>query len=308
MYHHDRRKNARGQAVVVLLAVLSFAVAGAGLGLWIGQYADPYPVSDHYSVLVRATPSPVPDSQAHINAIAARLGALQAELLRLNALGARLAGMSGLAPEEFDFANPPPQGGPELGPVRDYTIKELASELGGVVDLIRDRQRQLDRLEDRLEGLGASRRLSAQSAPAGWPVRSGYLSSPFGFRIHPTKKVRIFHEGVDLASPAGTPINAVADGIVTFSGRRNGYGKVIDIRHGNGFLTRYAHNAANLVKEGQQVRQGQKIATVGATGTATGPHLHFEVRQSGQAIDPMPYLETSRRALLVSNLADAPRF
>ncbi|WP_295405477.1 M23 family metallopeptidase [uncultured Thiocystis sp.] len=303
MYHHDRIKHVRGQAVVVLLAVLSFTLAGAGLGFWIAQYATPdavadasYPVLDFAQTRPRTTAEDVspPVDQEDVNVIAARLGEMQAELLRLNALGERLVRMSGLDPEEFDFDNPPPQGGPELGPVNDYTIKEIASELGGVAEMIQDRQRKLDVIGEVI----VNKDLTARETPSSWPVRSGYITSRFGFRIHPTKNVRIFHEGVDIASPRGTPILAAADGVVTFSGRRNGYGQVIDIRHRDGLVTRYAHNHKNLVQEGQMVGQGQKIATVGSTGVATGPHLHFEVRKGGKAVNPMPYLgDTPARTL-----------
>ena len=309
MNHHDRINNARGQAVVLLLAVLTFLCAGAGLGFWIGRYADlragaggpqPDPVAAHASAPVMLDAAPRPD--ADVDAIAVRLGQMQAELLRLNALGERLVRMSGLDPEEFDFIHPPPQGGPELGPVRDYTIKELASELSGVIDLIQDRQRKLDIIKDVI----VNRDLTAQSLPSTWPVRSGYISSRFGFRIHPTRKGRIFHEGVDISSPRGSPIMAVADGVVTFSGRRNGYGRVVDILHGNGLVTRYAHNTANLVEEGQMVRQGQEIATVGSSGTATGPHVHFEVLKDDRALDPIPYLDDAPVSTLAGNTRRTP--
>jgi murein DD-endopeptidase MepM/ murein hydrolase activator NlpD len=194
--------------------------------------------------------------------------------------------MSGLNPEEFDFQSPPPQGGPDEGsPVQDYTIQEIASELGSVVSLLKDRKRKLEILEEAI----MEKDLTVQSVPSGWPVRSGYITSNYGMRVHPTKRRRIFHEGVDFAAPRGTPIVAVADGVVIYSGTRSGYGRVVDIRHVNGLVTRYAHNQANLVQEGQRVRQGQKIATVGSTGTATGPHVHFEVLKNGQHQNPLRY-------------------
>ena len=202
--------------------------------------------------------------------------------MRLNALGERLVRMSGLNPQEFDFQNPPPQGGPEDGPAQDYTIKEIASELGSVVGLLKDRKRKLEILEEAI----MERDLTAQSVPSGWPVRAGYITSNYGFRIHPTRHRRLFHQGIDFAAPRGTPIVAVADGVVTFVGRRRGYGQMVEIRHVNGYTTRYAHNQSNLVDEGQQVRRGQKIGTVGATGTATGPHVHFEVLKDGLNVNP----------------------
>ena len=153
----------------------------------------------------------------------------------------------------------------------------------------------------------ADRQLTMQSAPSGWPVRAGYISSEYGFRIHPTRKARIFHEGIDFASKHGSPVMAVAAGVVVFSGRRNGYGRVVDIRHANGLITRYAHNSANLVEEGDPVRQGQQIARVGSSGTATGPHVHFEVLRGGRAVDPMPYLDVLPRLAQTGDFSSALR-
>jgi hypothetical protein len=309
MHHLDRRKNVRGQAVVALLAVLMFAIAGGGIGFWIGRYADLPSLALTFPTPVPAvfdTSDPIPpsaeSSSPDLDALTARLGDMQAELIRLNALGERLVQMSGLNPDEFDFQNPPPQGGPDDdSPVRDYTIREIASELGGVVSLLKDRKRKLEILEEAI----MEKDLTAQSVPSGWPVRTGYITSNYGMRVHPTKHRRIFHQGVDFAAPRGTPIIAVADGLVVFSGKRSGYGRMVDIRHVNGLVTRYAHNQANLVQEGQRVRQGQKIATVGSSGTATGPHVHFEVLKNGQHQNPIRYAgsKTPRSAEIAADIA-----
>ncbi|EGV32053.1 Peptidase M23 [Thiorhodococcus drewsii AZ1] len=319
MLHLDRSKAVRGQAVVTLLAVLSFTMAGAGLGFWLGKYSGHLPFASTSLSEFAFLPAvsgisgssagvPLPASSAQpalqgageVDLMAARLGEMQAEVMRLNALGERLVQMSGLDPAEFDFESPPPQGGAETGPVRDYTIKELANELSGMVDLVQDRQRKLEVLE----GVILDKKLSAKAFPAGWPVHSGYISSRYGFRIHPIRKTRIFHEGIDLASPRGTSIVAVADGVVTFSGRKGGYGRMIEIRHLDGMVTRYAHNSRNLVKKGQLVHQGEKIASVGSSGAATGPHVHFEVLKDGKNVDPMPYLKAGPRRFVAENTAD----
>lgn len=120
-----------------------------------------------------------------------------------------------------------------------------------------------------------------------WPVQ-GRLTSPFGPRN------KSFHDGIDLAAPIGTPILAAAAGEVIFSGVLRGYGKVVIIRHRNGYATVYAHNRVNLVKEGQIVRRGQRVAKLGRTGRVTGPHLHFEIRRSNLARNPLPYLPRTR--------------
>jgi murein DD-endopeptidase MepM/ murein hydrolase activator NlpD len=202
--------------------------------------------------------------------------------------------MSGLDPQEFDFQGPPPQGGPEDGVVRDYTIKELADELSSVVSMVQDRQRKLDIIQ----GVIVEKSVAAQALPSGWPVRAGYVSSNYGFRIHPIRHRRMFHEGVDLACRRGAPISTVADGVVVFSGTKRGYGRVVDILHLDGLVTRYAHNSTNLVTEGEMVRQGDVIGTVGSSGSATGPHVHFEVRRGNRAVNPMPYLSAPGRASL----------
>lgn len=295
MPHIARKKTQRGQTLVMLSAVSSFALAGVGFGFWIGDRTSaPDPAS---IVMDPVSVNPSVTDSGDIGAIAARLGEMHAELLRINALGERLVQVSGLDPDEFDFVNAPPRGGPETGMARDYTIKELADELSTLVVLVQDRERKLDRLADQI--LEQKPRV-ASAQLSGWPVRSGYISSPYGFRVHPVRNSRQFHEGVDFATKRGAPILAVADGLVVFSGRRNGYGNLVDIRHRDGLVTRYAHNSANLVREGELIRQGQQIATVGSTGTATGPHVHFEVIRNGRVVDPMPYLRTQPTQRLAS--------
>jgi len=288
------------------LSVAIVMLAGAGLGVWTASQAPQGILalaertsSDTFSSppppsLPALSSAPLPSASppaTDVDILVARLGEMQSELLRLNALGERLVKMSGLDADEFDFSAPPPQGGPGDGPVRDYTIKELVSELGNMMELVEERSRKLEHLEVSL----SRRSLGAAAVAPSWPVRSGYISSPYGYRIHPVRKTRLFHSGVDFATKRGSPILAVADGVVDFSGWRNGYGRVIDIRHANGLVTRYAHNDANLVQLGQRVRKGQEIAKVGSTGMATGAHLHFEVLRFGETQDPLQYLGSTPR-------------
>ena len=282
---------------------------GGGIGFWIGRYADLpslalTPITPVPAVIDPSDPTPLPaeTSSADLDALTARLGDMQAELIRLNALGERLVEMSGLNPDEFDFQNAPPQGGPDDGSlVHDYTIREIASELGGVVSLLKDRKRKLEILEEAI----MEKDLTAHAVPSGWPVRTGYITSNYGMRVHPTKHRRIFHQGVDFAAPRGTPIVAVADGLVVFTGKRSGYGNMVEIRHVDGLVTRYAHNQSNLVQEGQRVRQGQKIAAVGSTGTATGPHVHFEVLKNGEHQNPIRFAgnKAPRSAEIAADIA-----
>lgn len=282
MYHLDRRKAVRGQAVVAFSAVMLSAVVGGGAGFWLGTRSD-WPQG---GVAIQAgNTAPAQSDAREIESVASKVGAMEAELMRLNAVGERLVDMAGLNPQEFDFKNPPPQGGPEEAAARDYTIKEIASELGSVVSLLKDRKRKLEILEEAIDG----RDLTAKAVPAGWPVRSGYITSNYGMRVHPIRRRVHFHSGVDFAAPHGSPVVAVADGVVTFSGWRSGYGNLIEVRHGGGYSTRYGHNSRNGVVEGQKVRRGETIAAVGATGTATGPHVHFEVLKNGEHTNPMAF-------------------
>lgn len=132
--------------------------------------------------------------------------------------------------------------------------------------------------------------LGRHAIPSGWPVRSGYITSWFGYRMHPILKKYHLHSGVDFAGKRGTPIFATADGVVIFSGSESGYGRIVKIRHMNGLVTCYAHNQKNLVKKGSLVKKGQIIAKLGSSGRSTGPHVHFEVRRHGKATNPMRYV------------------
>lgn len=125
-----------------------------------------------------------------------------------------------------------------------------------------------------------------------WPV-TGPISSYYGYRTSPGGIGSTFHEGVDIAGDYGTPISATAAGTVTKAGWVGGYGYLVEVRHADGIVTRYGHNSAVLVYEGQHVDQGSMIALMGSTGNSTGPHCHYEVRIHGEAVDPMYFLPQS---------------
>jgi murein DD-endopeptidase MepM/ murein hydrolase activator NlpD len=124
-----------------------------------------------------------------------------------------------------------------------------------------------------------------QELPESWPVNYGYISSFFGKR-----SAKRMHKGIDIVAPPNTPIFAIAAGVVEAEGSLRGYGKYIDILHNNGLISRYAHNSENMVKKGEFVERGERIALVGATGNTRTTHVHFELRDNGVAIDPLPYL------------------
>jgi murein DD-endopeptidase MepM/ murein hydrolase activator NlpD len=139
-----------------------------------------------------------------------------------------------------------------------------------------------------------NRNLQAEVKPAGRPITRGWLSSYFGSRTDPFTGRRAHHSGIDFAGKMGSDIVVVAAGVVTFSGRRSGYGNLVEVNHGNGYVTRYGHCSKNLVKVGTTVKKGQVIAKMGTSGRSTGPHVHFEVLYNGRAVDPKRYIHASR--------------
>jgi murein DD-endopeptidase MepM/ murein hydrolase activator NlpD len=227
------------------------------------------------------------NTEKSIDAMAGRLSMLQGYVMRLDALGSRLAVMANLDDIEFGVENPPGIG----GPVADsgealLSMSDLLSTFNEMEYVLKDRSEKLTAMESML----INRTLQEETSPGGKPSLGGYLSSLFGYRTDPMSGKREFHEGLDFSGKVGTPVVAVAAGIVTWSGLHTGYGNLIEISHGNGYLTRYAHNNKNLVNVGEKVEKGEVIATMGNTGRSTGTHVHFEVIQNGKHVDPKKYL------------------
>jgi murein DD-endopeptidase MepM/ murein hydrolase activator NlpD len=227
--------------------------------------------------------------QQSLDALALRIGQLNAHVVRLDALGSRLTQMAGLRDGEFDFGSPPSLGGPEepLAATEAMQLSGVLSTLEALDEQLADRDRQLSVLEDLL----LNRKLRDEVRPEGRPVTAGYVSSHFGHRTDPFTGRRAFHKGVDFAGREGAEVIAVAAGVVIWSGERYGYGQLVEINHGNGYVTRYAHNADNLVAVGDTVRRGQVIARLGDTGRATGPNLHFEVLLNDKPVNPLTYIQ-----------------
>ena len=226
------------------------------------------------------------NAEAHLNALAQRLGQLQAQVMRLNALGGRLTRMAGLDPREFNFSADAAMGGPEKS-VGSSNSSEVTASLDTLAQQVERQQERLSALENLL----LDRKLNAAVTPSGWPVDGGWISSGFGVRADPFNGHQAMHEGVDIASRMGSPVLAVADGVVTHSGEKAGYGLLVEITHESGLITRYGHTSATLVKVGDRVKKGQEIALVGTSGRSTGPHLHFEVVRNGSPVNPMRYLQ-----------------
>ncbi len=228
-------------------------------------------------------------SHEGLDALALRLGQMNARVIRLDALGRRLTQMADLADGEFDFDSPPSLGGPEepLVLADSLQIPNLLSAFDSLSEQVADRQQKLDILEDFL----LNRKLRQEVEPEGRPVTQGYISSFFGKRTDPFTGRPAFHKGVDFAGKMGAEVVAVASGVVIWSGPRYGYGQLVEVNHGSGYVTRYAHNDDNLVAVGDTVKKGQVIARMGSTGRATGPNLHFEVLRNGKVVNPLTYIK-----------------
>jgi len=226
-----------------------------------------------------------------LDALALRLGRIQAEATRLDALGERLAKLGKLEDGEFNFREEPALGGPETPQSAVSTTRgELEKSLAELEHRLAAQSRQLDMLE----GVLVDRNIDMSLMPAGLPVRYGYSSSGFGNRTDPFTGRSEFHPGVDFNGPAGSDVLTVAGGVVAYAGVREGYGNVVEIDHGNGYLTRYAHNQKNLVEVGHTVRAGDVIARMGSTGRATGNHVHLEVWLNNRLVNPTEYVRKLR--------------
>lgn len=227
-------------------------------------------------------------AREEVNALAARLGHLQAQSVRINALGQRLVEVAKLDKAEFNFADSPAQGGPqdEAEVLQDIDAPDFVKSLDQLAAEMDNREQQLRVLDS----FFMNRSLEAQVLPTGRPIEGGWISSYFGMRTDPFTGLREFHKGIDFAGKEGAEVLAVASGLVTWSADRYGYGRMVEINHGNGYITRYAHNRANLVKVGDVVTKGQRIALMGSSGRSTGPHVHFEVLKNGRVVDPAKYV------------------
>jgi murein DD-endopeptidase MepM/ murein hydrolase activator NlpD len=214
-----------------------------------------------------------------------RLGEVNAHVIRLDALGKRLTEMANIDHRELDFDSAPSIGGPETEGV-SAQIPDLTNMLDSLERRVDLRDAQLAALENVI----LARQLKEEIHPEGRPVQTGFISSYFGDRQDPFTGHQAFHKGIDFAGSAGSQVFAVAAGVVTWASERSGYGSLIEVSHGNGYVTRYGHNQRTLVAVGQTVTRGQPIALMGSTGRSTGPHVHFEVLRNGRQVDPASFI------------------
>jgi len=236
-----------------------------------------------------------------LDLLARRVGILEAESLRLNTFGSRIVTMAKLDPEEFSFDAHPSLGGRPLDDVgTDVSTLEsiipetTATELMGTIRLLetqlKEQRNRLKKMTDVLHG----RILKRNESPTGMPVMHGYMSSLYGMRRDPFTGKNRMHQGIDFAAKIGTKVLAIGRGVVSFTGKKGAYGNVVEVTHGKGVVSRYAHLSKMLVSVGERVTKGEEIAEIGSTGRSTGAHLHLEVLKKGKREDPKRYILSNK--------------
>jgi len=279
------------QIVLAMFLIVSLMI----VAVIVSQYAlarlAPAGMSEQLRVLLGGMPlmkKALVEDRASLDTLAMKLGEMQVRMQRIDALGGRLVKLTGMKPSEFQFDQQPAQGGPLVAP-GNLSALSLASQLDLLTQSVDDRADKLMALETLL----MQNQLSRGLLPSTMPIVDGWYTSNFGWRVDPFSGKRAMHEGVDFMSPPGTAIHASAGGVVVYSDTHPEYGNMVEVDHGNDIVTRYAHASRLLVKVGQVVRRGDKIAEVGSTGRSTGNHLHFEVRYKGMAQNPERFLQNA---------------
>jgi murein DD-endopeptidase MepM/ murein hydrolase activator NlpD len=279
--------------VICALVVLGTVGTAFAIGMQLGAHAGSAPTDPKgWRGVLAEQKSEIVEMRARVqdrvDAIARRLGQLDAHIVRIDALGKRLTTMANVDRRQFNFDDEPTVTPPAAGSAPTGSqMPDLSSQLIQLEQRVDLRDAQLSALENVIVG----RKISDSVRPAGRPVGAGAISSYFGERSDPFTGEEGFHKGLDFAGTEGEPVVAVAAGIVTWAGERSGYGTLVEINHGNGYITRYAHNESTLVAVGQSVSRGEQIALMGSTGHSTGPHVHFEVLHNGTQIDPLIFVK-----------------
>lgn len=231
-------------------------------------------------------------ADGQVAALTAKVADLQARLVRLDAVGEQLTKAAKLDKGEFNFSNPPGIGGPVRIPENEsVSAAEFFTAINALSQQLLNREQQFKTLDSIL----VTRTFDAEALFDTLPLENGFMSSTFGYRTDPFNGKAEFHSGIDFTAQTGTPIRAVAAGVVTLSALSSDYGNLVEINHGSSFETRYAHCKVNLVRLGDVVKKGQIIALVGSTGRSTAPHVHFEVYKNGRVVDPATYLHITNR-------------
>ncbi|MEX0607012.1 MAG: M23 family metallopeptidase, partial [Halofilum sp. (in: g-proteobacteria)] len=283
--HAPRHFLALGAVASVALAAAVGAGYAAGRWQQAGGYVSAWQarLADQHEALADVREQ----SLNEVNALSAELAELQSRMTRIDALGRKLVRSPLIDTDEFDFGAAPGRGGVQLD-ARDTTqaLPDLWASLDALGERMSHREHQLDVLDDVM----MEQQLAAAGTPAGSPINEGWMSSSYGTRTDPFTGEEAWHAGVDFAGRAGSPIHAVGAGVVTYAGKRWGYGQLVEITHGDGYVTRYGHNSRILVEEGDMVRRGDLVSEMGSSGRSTGPHVHLEVIKDGDPVNPWKYV------------------
>ena len=270
-----------------LSAVCAFALI-SGLVVHLIASNKLQPNGEKYQVLSQVNSVPMQVKEQKITALTIKLAELQSQVLRLNALGDRLADDANIPAKEFNFKQLPASGGPASNTilVNDKTLEQLFIEIEHFQSKINYEEKQLQMLES----LTFGHHIQNNGYLSGRPIAKGWLSSYYGVRKDPFNGKATMHKGIDFAGKEDTAIIATAAGVITWASKRYGYGNLIEINHGDGLTTRYGHNKNLLVNVGDVVNKGQKIALMGSTGRSTGPHVHYEILRNNKQIDPIKFV------------------
>jgi len=278
------------QKFAFLSIIVSVLAGVAGTGFWWGfttkeivQLTELEGKIDAEKALIEQTRM---NAQSDLDALATHIGQMQANVTRLNALGQRLVVVAKLDSDEFNFEHKPAYGGPHDPDAA--TTMDLNTVLADLSEQLQSREQQLSLLEDVI----MRSELKKEARPAGRRIGKGWISSYYGKRTDPFSGKIEMHKGMDFAGKKGSDIKAVASGVVTWSGERYGYGNLVEINHGNGYVTRYGHNDEIVINTGDSVERGQTISKMGSTGRSTGPHVHFEVLLNDRQIDPIRFVQS----------------
>lgn len=272
-------------------AVGLLSVAGGAVGYAVGAKST----EQNAQVVASPVQQNSAESQAQaeqLKAMNERVAEMQAQLLRLDALGQHVAESAHVSSPEFELNSKDSRGGPLLGEVSLLGEENIDLRLQELSQLMAQKEAQLQALDNVLM---SKRMQNSQNYLANLPVRKGSITSTFGYRTDPFTGRAAFHSGMDFSGPQGTDIYAVAPGVVSYAGLKSGYGNVIEVTHGNGYVTRYAHAQSLVAKVGDLVTKDQLIAYMGSTGRSTGTHLHYEVLENGKQIDPATYINIAMK-------------
>ena len=280
--------------VIVPVAMTVFVMTGLGLG---APESGNLTFVENWQTEIQAQKNVVAKAQRsadeHLRALTVKVAEVEARMIRLDALGEHLVHVAKLNKGEFDFSPSSAMGGPEdlneLGDV--YQKPEFSHALDDMAGTLLEREQQLDILESML----VNRNIKGDAYLTGRPIQKGWLSSHYGRRTDPFTGKLAWHKGVDFAGKENSPVISVGSGVITWSGKRYGYGNMVEVSHGDGYVTRYGHNKENLVNVGDTVKKGQEIAKMGTTGRSTGHHVHFEVFLNGKTMDPKKYIYRRER-------------